>query len=244
VSAEAPVAPTIKAADVRASRGAAWIAEGFKIFRGQPLQWSGLSLGWLVITLGLFMIPLIGAVASNFLQPVFFASFALAAKKQLAGGRLEMGDLFAGFRASVRALVNIGAILLFAEIVIFALLALLGLPMAVEPGDKPYTVADYVRDLDGREWILVVGLVLTAIVKGSLWFTAPLIAFHGLSTMHAIRWSLYAALSNLGAMVAYGLALTVLFIAALIPWGLGLLLAFPIMAASTYAGYRDVFERE
>ena len=44
------------------------------------------------------------------------------------------------------------------------------------------------------------------IVKGALWFAPAVLAFHDLSTAHAIRWSLYAALSNLGAMALYGLA--------------------------------------
>ena len=54
-----------------------------------------------------------------------------------------------------------------------------------------------------------------------------------------MRWSVYAALSNVGAMVAYGLALTVVFVAGGdLPWGLGLLVVIPVMVASTYVGYR------
>jgi len=32
------------------------------------------------------------------------------------------------------------------------------------------------------------------------------------------------------------------FFAALIPWALGLILVIPLMAISTYVGYREVFE--
>jgi uncharacterized membrane protein len=87
-----------------------------------------------------------------------------------------------------------------------------------------------------------VGLALTAVVKGALWFAPALLAFHELSTAHAIRWSLFAALSNVGAMLAYGIALTVVFVAGALPWGLGLLVVIPMMVASTYTGYADVFE--
>jgi uncharacterized membrane protein len=59
---------------------------------------------------------------------------------------------------------------------------------------------------------------------------------------HAMRWSLYAALANFGAMIVYGLALTGLFFVALVPWGLGLLVVIPMMVISTYIGYREVFE--
>ena len=105
-------APRIQVADVRASRGAGWIAEASASSARSRSCGSGSALGWLVITFGLLLVPLIGGVIANFLQPVFFASFAIAARRQLAGERVEMGDLFLGFRSNVRALVNLGVVLL------------------------------------------------------------------------------------------------------------------------------------
>jgi hypothetical protein len=238
----APV-PHIAVGEVAAARGAGWIGGGFAIFRRQPLVWSGLAIGWLVMTFGLLLIPFIGGVIANFLQPVFFASFALAARRQLGDQRVEMGDLFLGFRPHARPLVALGAVLLIAQIAILALMVLLGFPTAVGEADRLPTVEDYARALQGKEWIVVVGFALSAVVKGALWFAPALIAFHGLSTSHAIRWSVYAALSNFGAMIVYGLALLAMFFVAVIPWGLGLFVAIPVMLASTYVGYRDVFEK-
>ncbi len=231
----------IRVRDVRPSRGPAWLAGGWGHFRRAPMVWMGLSAGWMLITLALVLVPLVGGVVANLLQPVFFASFAIAARKQLAGEAPEMGDLFLGFRRPLRPLVNLGAILLVAEIAIFFLMSLMGLP-GVGDGEEIVTLVDYARALQGKEWILVAGVVLTAIVKGTLWFAPALLAFHELSTTHAIRWSLYAALSNVGAMLAYGIALTVVFVAGALPWGLGLMIAIPVMVASTYTGYADVFE--
>jgi uncharacterized membrane protein len=99
-----------------------------------------------------------------------------------------------------------------------------------------------VQALQGKEWILATGFLLTVLVKGALWFAPPLIAFHGMPTLHAVRWSLYAALANLGAMMVYGATLLGLFFLGLLPWALGLLVVLPMMAISTYVGYRDVFE--
>lgn len=232
---------TIKVAEVRASRGAAWFGEAFKLFRAKPVAWIALCAGWIVITFGLLIIPLIGGVIANFLQPVFFASFAITALRQSAGEQVVMGDLFQGFRRNLRSLVNLGAILLIAEIAIFAFMALLGLPMG-GPGDKSFTVNEYVEALRGKEWVLMMGFALTVLVKGAVWFAPPLIALHGMTTTHAIRWSVYAALSNLGAMLVYGMVLFLVFLAGLIPWGLGLLVVIPLMAITTYIGYREVFE--
>jgi len=79
-------------------------------FRGAPMVWMGLSAGWMLITLALVLVPVIGGVAANLLQPVFFASFAMTARKQLAGEAPEMGDLFLGFRRPLRPLINLGAL--------------------------------------------------------------------------------------------------------------------------------------
>ena len=231
----------IRVAEIPASRGFAWLAEAFGLFRRKPMAWIGLCAGWLLITFGLIMVPFIGGVVANFLQPAFFASFAIAAYRQQAGEDVVMGDLFLGFRRNLRALVHLGALLLIAEILIFALMALLGLPM-LSADDKAFTVREYVEALSGREWILAVGFFLTVAVKGALWFAPPLIAFHDLTAGHAMRWSVYAALANIGAMVLYGIALFALFFAAILPWMLGLLVAIPMMAISTFVGYRDVFE--
>jgi uncharacterized membrane protein len=234
----------IRVRDVRPARGPAWLAEGWHLFRRAPTVWIGFSLGWMVITLGLVLVPLVGGVVANLLQPIFFAGFALAAAKQLSGQPIEMVDLFSGFRRPLKPLVNLGAILLMAELAIFFLMSILGLPGTGGSGAEAMTMSDYVQLLEGKEWILLVGFLLTAFVKGALWFAPALLAFHDISTAHAIRWSLFAALSNMGAMLAYGIVLMAVFIAAVIPWGLGLLVVVPIMVASTYTGYRDVFEAD
>jgi uncharacterized membrane protein len=234
---------TMRVAELKASRGAAWLGEAFKLFRAAPVQWMSLCAGWIAMSFALILVPFIGGVIASFLQPVFFASFAIAAFKLTAGERLVMGDLFSGFRRNMRALVNLGAMLLLAEIAIFALMALLGLPVA-SSSDNTLTIAEYAEQLKGKEWILATGFILTVVVKGALWFAPPLIAFHGMSTVQAIRWSVYAAISNLGAMMVYGAALMGLFLAAIIPWGLGLLVVIPMMVISTYIGYREVFETE
>jgi len=231
----------IRVAELPASRGMAWFAESFRLFRQAPATWLAICAAWLVLTLGLMIVPIVGAVASNFLQPVFFASFAITAYKQAAGEKISMNDLWSGFRRNARALINLGALLLLAQLAILVIMAILGLPTA-NSGDRDLSIAEYVELLRGKEWILAVGFLLTALVKGAVWFAPPLIAFHGMTTTQAMRWSLYAAIANIGAMMVYGTVLLGIFILALIPWALGLVLVVPLMAISTFVGYREVFE--
>lgn len=232
---------SIRVAELPASRGLYWLGDAFRMFRASPVPWLGMTAGWMSITFALVFIPFLGGVIANFLQPAFFAGFAIAGYKQSAGEKIVMGDLFSGFRRHMRSQVNLGALLLILQIAIFGIMAALGLPMSRED-NEPFTIAEYVEALQGKEWILAFGFLLTVIVKGALWFAPPLIAFHGMPTMHAIRWSIYAALANLGTMMVYGAILLLLFFAGVIPWGLGLIVVLPIAAISTFVGYRDVFE--
>jgi uncharacterized membrane protein len=231
----------IRVADLPASRGPAWLGESFRLFRRAPLQWIGLCSGWIAITLALILVPLVGGVIANVLQPVFFASFSIAAYRQVAGEPIAMGDLFSGFKRNWKALCLVGAILLVAQIGIFALMALLGLPIIPEV-EGPMSVSEYVQMFEGKEWIMAIGFVLTVIVKGALWFVPPLVAFHGMSAGHAMRWSLYAAVENLGVMLTYGAALFGLLVLGILTWGLALLVVIPLVVISSYVGYREVFE--
>lgn len=232
---------SIRVAELRASRGAAWIGEAFALFRRAPLPWVGLCSAWIVITLVLFVVPLVGSAVANFLQPVFFASFAIVAYKQGAGEPVLIADLFSGFRRNLRALVNLGILILVAVLVIVFAMGFLGLPVTAPTGETA-TIPDYVESLRGKEWVIALTFLLILAVKAAVWFAPPLIAFHGMGAIEAIRWSLYAAISNVGAMVVYGALLFASFFVAFIPWGLGLVVAIPVLAISSYVGYREVFE--
>jgi len=90
--------------------------------------------------------------------------------------------------------------------------------------------------------VLLAGLGVTTFASAALWFAPPLIVFHGMPASHAIRWSVYAALSNAGAMIVYGVILMVLMILAWLPFGLGLFVLLPVLVISTYTSYRDIFD--
>jgi hypothetical protein len=241
VSEPSPPAPAAaRVNEVPAGRGLAWLGEAFELFRRAPMTWIAMCSGWIVIWFALLILPFLGPVLANLLQPVFFGSFAIAAYKQSAGEPLTMADLFSGFRRNVRALINIGFLMMLAQLASAFLMRALGLP--TWPDDESFEVVAYVEQLRPHLWILAAGFLLMALASGALWFAPQLIVFHGMSTSHAIRWSVYAALSNLGALSLYGAVLTLALVFAWLPFGLGLLVMVPILVISTYTGYRDIFE--
>lgn len=231
---------TVRVNEVAPRRGASWLGEAFALYRRAPLAWIGLCIGWLAIWFGLLLVPFLGPVLANLLQPVFFGSFAIAAYKQAAGERIGIHELFSGFRRNVRALVNIGLVLMLAQLAAVFLMKAMGLP--TWPVDREFDLVQYAEMLRGARWTLAAGFTVMGLASGALWYAPQLIVFHGMPTSHAIRWSVYAALSNPGAMLLYGALLVLLLMIAWIPLGLGMLVMLPVMVISTYTGYRDVFE--
>ena len=231
---------TVRVHDRPAGRGAAWLRDAFRLFRQAPAAWMALCVGWLVMWFSLLLVPFLGPVVANLLQPVFFASFAIAAYRQSRGQPIGIQDLFSGFKHHLKALVNLGFVMMLAQLASVFLMRALGLPSW--PADQPFDLVEYAEMLRASKWLLLSGFALMALASGALWFAPQLVAFHGMTASHAIRWSVYASLSNLGAMSVYGVVLVALLFVAWVPFGVGLIVMLPVMVISTFTGYRDVFE--
>jgi uncharacterized membrane protein len=234
--------------DVRPAQGWLWIKDAWRYFRGAPMGWMTLIGAWIILTFGMWFIPYAGQLAANLLQPVFFAGFMIACRNQDAGKLPAISDVFAAFRirpASVRALISIGAIMLAGQLIIFLALDAVGFPDLTMTADgKNIDFAAFGAALEDKIWILALGVALTALLKGALWFVPPLLAFHEMSATHAIRWSFYAFLSNFGAVLLYGVLIAAIYALAIIPWGAGLFIVMPLMVISNYTGYKAMFKDE
>ena len=234
---------SIQVADLPAMRGARWISESFRLFGAAPFVWISLCLSWIAVTFGLLLVPVLGGPVASFLQPAFAASFAVIAYRQSRGERIGANDLFIGFRHNFRSLINLGAVFATVMLGIFLVGMTLGLPLGPQGAD-PGAFEEYVKQVEEKRWIVLSCFGALVLLKAVLWFAPQLIAFHGMETMQSIRWSAYAAVSNIGALLVYGILLYGIFYLSLLtfPWVLGLFVAIPVAAISGYVGYRDVFE--
>jgi hypothetical protein len=231
--------------DVPAPQGWLWIKQSWPYFRSAPFNWLSLIGGWIIVTFGLLLVPLIGQVAANLLQPAFFAGFMLAARDQDNGAKPQLAHLFAAFRGNYRALLMVGSVLLVGELLIFLVLYWLGFPeITMTPDGMNIDIEAFRSELQDKIGVVILGMGLTALFKGALWFAAPLIAFHNMSASHAIRWSVYAFIANFGALLLYGVLIMVIYAVAMVPYGAGLLVAMPLMVISNYTGYKALFQED
>jgi uncharacterized membrane protein len=235
----------MRVVDVSAASGAAWVSEAFTMLRAQPLAWISLTSAWLLVSLLLMLIPLIGAPLMTMAQPAFFAGFVLACRDQDMGLPVSTTHLFAGFRASGRTLIQIGSVSLLAELAVMLTLGAFGFFDALKSIDRDNPSVEAIAaafSSMGGLWFAAAAAVF--MIKGVLWFTAALIAHQPMPASHAIRWSFFALIGNIVPLVVFGILMLGLMFVALVPWGLGLLIFVPLYAITHYTSFKGVFRAD
>jgi MFS family permease len=90
-------------------------------------------------------------------------------------------------------------------------------------------------------WLLVGGFFAGLIFAVSV-VSIPMILDRDTDAISAAITSIQVVYENTGVMILWGLMLTTLVVAALIPWGLGLLLVGPLLGHSSWHAYRGSIE--
>ena len=225
---------------VDAGRGWTWIADGFGLFKKAPGMWIALVIVLVVILLVLAFIPLLGAVATFLLMPLFLGGLMLGCRALQGGGELEVGHLFAGFKEHTGNLIVLGALAIGGwVIVMLPVIAIVGAGaiFGMMRGDAAGVAA-----IGGS--FLLAGLVAMALsipIYMALWFAPALVVLRGLAPVAAVKESFFGCLKNIVPFLIYGIVMLVLGILAAIPLALGWLVLGPVAVASIYVAYRDIY---
>ena len=231
---------------VGAERGWAWIAGGWKFALPHLGIFVVIVLVYLVLSIVVGLVPLIGSLAIALVTPVFNGGIMLGCEAMRRGEPLTVGHLFAGFSRHTGPLVALGAIKLVVGllILVIGIVAAGGalLPFFMSGGEAdPEQLAALLTSI--LLFVLII-LALSVPLYMALWFAPALIVLEGLEVMPALKASFNACLKNIVPFLIYGLVLFVLAIVASIPILLGWLLLAPVVFASIYVGYRDVFHAD
>jgi type IV secretory pathway VirB3-like protein len=230
---------------VAASQGLQWVVAGFRLYRKNPLLLSaafGLLFG-VVMALGL--IPKVGSSLSELASPLMVAGFMAAYRALDSGNDLELPQFLAGLQGPAIPLMSVGAVQFLGTLLIGKVMLAMGFDAeAVMAAAKGGTAspAEMQAMLNQAMPAVLTGLVLFTPLIMATWFAPALILFGGARPATALGVSLKAVARNWAAMLVNSLALgMLLFVAALVPMLLGLLVAMPVLFASLYASYQAIF---
>jgi uncharacterized membrane protein len=235
---------------IEAGQGATWWGDGWRLFKAAPLLWIAIVLVWLVVSVALTQAGTVGNIASMLLTPVLSAGVLMAARDQDRGGALRFEELFAGFGGGRLApLLILGLFNFVLTAIVLAIIAAAVVGIVGYAGLQMFLANDVLdlasTDLTGLAFtiLLLSPLLLIgfALISMAFWFAPGLVAVNRIAPAAALWLSFRANLTNIGAMLIYGVIGVVFIILASAPLGLGWIVLGPVMAGSWYATWRDVF---
>lgn len=238
-----------------------WLLGGYAIFRRNPLMLGMLVLAYWFTVLFLNLLPVVGALAASLAIPGLSVGLMQAARDIDRGLQPGLQTLYGSMRQNGRTLLALGALYLCCTLGIFGVSAL------VDGGDLlRFMLASNRAEraaVEDANFILP-GLVVTALMIPLLmayWFAPVLAAWHRLSVGKSLFFSFVACLLNWRPFLVFSIGL--LLVAGILPGLLlgtvlllfpgaanfatavvvmpMLLVIAPVVYASFYACYRDIF---
>ena len=228
-----------------AGQGTAWLSAGWELFKQAPGIWIALVVIYIVLAMVLSFIPMIGQLALTLLGPVFMGGILLGCKALDDGQELRIDHLFAGFKEKLGPLVLVGALYLAGLVVIGVLV--FGLGAMLFGANALANLGSGAMGMNAGSAIMsmlllcCLVLLLALPLAMAMWFAPALVVFQDMQPLAAMQSSFFACIKNMMPMLVYGLILMILSIVATIPFGLGWLVLLPVLLASSYTAYRDIF---
>lgn len=238
---------------VAAGRGWQWLAEGYALFRKNPVMWIALTVLLATLWAVSFVIPVLGPLLFNLLSPALFAGLMLGCRALETGEPLEIAHLFAGLKRHAAPLVTVGGVYLVGTVVV------VGIVLVVAGGsDLPAVLSTQEADIEAlreaaRSMALAfaVGAVVYLPLLMLIWFAPMLVVFNGLAPVAAMRLSFTACVSNTAPFLVYGVAILLAWFVLSLPAALGtvggllvialFVASIPVLICSVYASYQDIF---
>jgi uncharacterized membrane protein len=227
--------------EVELGAGMDWLAEGFRYFQLAPGPWIAIIILWFVLVIVLAFIPVIGSLATNLLMPVVSAGIVLGCDALRRGQPLGIEHLFAGFSTNFGQLLLVGLINLGIGVVmgiVFLALMFGGLAFS---GDMSQWGSGAGPGAGMFIALVVAVLAVSIPLAMAMAFAPALVALNGLGAVEAMLLSLKACARNFLTLVVLGVVAMLIAVIAILPLGLGMLVAAPVFMATNFVAYRAMF---
>lgn len=246
----APLSLAAHANHCRWGAGLDWIKEGGALFLKAPRYLWTITMLYLLIVITMSLVPVVSLFA-NFLGLPLMAGVLYACMALDRQDQRKYGFLFIGFQQRLKhfillsLLYFLGIIVIIVSIGVIAALVIgfdqLNLdqleqftsPSAENPPDPimlMYVLA-----------AVLMGMLLMLPLFMGIWFAPALILFNELTATQAFGTSFKGCLKNMGSLTVWGLSMSVIFLLALLPLGLGLLVLPAFSFCTFYFCYKGIF---
>lgn len=221
---------------VNAGRGVQWLLEGFNYFKQDAGIWIAIMIIGFVLLVILNLIPLVNFLVS-FTAYIWLGGLILGCKAQYDREPLQINHLFAGFKEAFVPLLVLSIVLMVLVIVIMAICMGSAMMPMMGIGGEP----DFSNMGQGflLGFLIAMALIIPVTMMG--WFAPALIVLHKVPVFQAMMMSFQGCLKNIVPFLLYSIVLLVLMVVAMIPLGLGLLILAPMIYASIFIAYKDIF---
>ncbi len=222
-----------------AGAGARWLADAWRLFKASPGIWIAIILALGGGAIALQFIPVAGAILSGLLYPLLTAGLMLGCDALNRGRPLRFNHLFAGFGDRLAPLLHF-SVLYF--VVSSAVSAAVWIPMLGLDGYLGFMGGE-VEGIDmGAFWFaFLINMIVSIPLFCAYWLALPLITLNQMDPLAAVKLSLLGCLKNVLPLIVLSVLSLLMMIVAVIPLGLGMLIALPMLFASMYTSYRDIF---
>lgn len=220
-----------------------WMTKGWSHFKQNPFAWILAIVVWFLLAMVVSMIPLLGGIMMNLVTPVVTAGFIIGCRAQDDGEDFTVGHLFSGFSNNAGQLILVGviyfgAMILLTVVMMGSIFGLVG--MQAMQSENPEVMMSMLTS-PGFLLAILLGALLIIPVMMAYIFAPALVALDDLKAFEAMKLSFIGCWKNLLPLTVYGLLAIVMMIVGSIPFGLGLLIVLPILTASIYVAYQDIY---
>ena len=216
-------------------RAFAWYEDAMRLVKRGPAVWALLALATLATEIALQALPGVGLALGRILGPLVACGLLFAAASADAGEPPRAAHALAAFRAGAGAMLAIivaGALTFAAEAFAAWWIAEVDL-LAADASTGELTLA------------AIAGIYAIGILASPpLTFVPFLVLFGDAAPGRAFAASFTGFALNVAPLCVYAALSLVLLFFGLLTMGIGLLLALPLWAASSYAAWKDVFGRD
>ncbi len=239
---------TVPAAKVAAGHGAHWIGEGWALFKAAPWMWIAMFLVVIGIQIVLTLIPIVGDIVNVLIGPILMAGLLAFAHGIAQGEEADIGKLFVGFKEKTGTLIAVAAL----YVVMFIAVMLVGVVVALAllggadlfNAQSLEQAAQVLMGGADTVTVMIIVLAITALmlpVAAAYWFAPGLVFYADLGAMAAMKESFWACVRNWLPLLVYGIVGFLVLLLGALALGIGLLVALPVLMASYYAIFRDLF---